>query len=573
MTGLLRSRFVSGALGHLSPSRRRRLFSRGVPLLVALAVAAFGAGILAGGLGKSDAERVAADFVAAWERGDFRSMHRLIEDGDRARAPLPAFRGAYERAAMTATAEAIDAGDPREDGDSARVPVTVRTRIFGTVRGTVTLRVANERIEWDRSLVFPGMRGAQRLDRDTEAPPRAEIRARDGREVVSGPAEARAPTGDLGASIAGSVGPAETRAERDDLRRRGFPPDTPIGKTGLERAAESYVAGLPGGRLTAGGRTLATSRPREAEPVRTTIDLDVQEAAVQALSGRLGGIAAIDPRSGQVRALAGIAFSAPQPPGSVFKVITATAGLEANAVKPSDRFPVETKAVIEGVDLENANGESCGGTFVASFAHSCNSVFAPLGVKVGAERLVETAERYGFNRPGGLPGAAESTLPAADDVGGDLAVGSTAIGQGKVLATPLLFASIAQTISSDGLRRPPVIVADAPPPRPERVTTPEVARQIARMMIAVVRGGTGEAAAIEGVRVAGKTGTAELENTTDQAPEEGGDPAADTNAWFTAYAPAGRPKLAVGVMFVKAGSGGETAAPAAKLVLQAGLKR
>ena len=566
------SRFVADALSRLSPSRRRRLLSRGVPLVVALAAAALGVGMLVGGLGESDTERVAEDFARAWERGDFRAMHALIEDGDRQRAPLDAFRAAYDRAATTATAGSIDAGGPRADGDQARVPVTVRTRVFGDVRGTVTLRVADERVDWDRSMVFPGMRGADRLSRVTAAPPRAEIRARDGREIVSGPAEARTPSGTLASSIAGSVGPAETTAERDDLRRRGFPPDTPIGKTGLERAAETYVAGVPGGRLIAGSRTLATSRPRASEPVRTTIDLDVQEAAVTALGGRFGGIAAIDPRSGEVRALAGIAFSAPQPPGSVFKVITATAGLEADAVEPSTRFPVETKAVIEGVDLENANGESCGGTFVNSFAHSCNSVFAPLGVKVGAKRLVETAERYGFNRPPELPGAAESTLPAAGEIGGDLALGSTAIGQGKVLGTPLLFASVAQTIASGGVRRPPVIVAGARPPRPERVTSAQIARQIERMMIAVVGRGTGTAAAIDGVRVAGKTGTAELQNTTEQAPETGGDPAADTNAWFTAYAPARDPELAVGVMFVKAGAGGETAAPAAKVVLQAAVE-
>jgi cell division protein FtsI/penicillin-binding protein 2 len=453
------------------------------------------------------------------------------------------------------------------------VPVTVRTKIFGTVRGSIMLTVVDERVEWDRSLVFPGMRGAEQLRRVTEAPSRAEIRARDGREIVSGPAEARAPSGTLGSSVAGTVGPAETPEEREDLRSRGFPPDTPIGKTGLELAAERYVAGTPGGRLLAGSRELARSKPRKADPVRTTIDLDVQEAAVTAMGGRFGGIAAIDPRTGQVRAVAGVAFSAPQPPGSVFKVITATAGLETGKVKPSSRFPVETNAVIDGVDLENANGESCGGTFVNSFAHSCNSVFAPLGVKVGAKRLVETAERYGFNQPGELPGAAESTLPEPDDVGGPLAVGSTAIGQGKVLATPLLFASVAQTIASDGVRRPPTIIADAPTPKPIRVTSPKVARQIQRMMVAVVRGGTGVAAQIDGVRVAGKTGTAELQNTTEQAPEEGGDPAADTNAWFTAYAPVKRPKLAVGVMFVKAGAGGETAAPAAKAVLQAGLNR
>jgi penicillin-binding protein A len=89
----------------------------------------------------------------------------------------------------------------------------------------------------------------------------------------------------------------------------------------------------------------------------------------------------------------------------------------------------------------------------------------------------------------------------------------------------------------------------------------------------VVRYGTGTAAQIDGVKVAGKTGTAELRATQGDTPSETNEPAgSDTDAWFAAYTPIKRPKLAVGVLFVKAGAGGETAAPAAKLVLQAGLK-
>jgi len=558
-------------LARLSPSRRRRLFQRGVPLLVALALFSLGVGLVVGGLGESDTERTAGDFVRAWEKGDYEAMHRLIEPGDRDRAPLAAFRGAYERAAATATAESIDAGRIREDGDRARVAVTVRTRVFGSVRGTVVLPVKDGRVDWDRSLVFPGLRGDDRLSRVTKAPARAAIQARNGREIVSGPAPSRAPSGAGAGSIAGTVGPAETPAEREDLRRRGFPPDALLGKTGLERAAERYVSGTPGGRLLAGDRTLATSTPREADAVRTTIDLSVQQAAVQALGGRFGGIAALDARNGEIRALAGIAFSAPQPPGSTFKIVTSVAGLEARKVKLSSKFPVETKAVIDGVDLENANGESCGGSFIDSFAHSCNSVFAPLGVKVGGERLVETAERFGFNQPPGIPGAAASTIPAAEEIGGPLAVGASAIGQGKVLATPLEMASIAQTIAAEGERTPPTIVASAPPPKPVRVTSAKVARQVEKMMIAVVRYGTGTAASLDGTKVAGKTGTAELKSTTGPT-EDDPDPGSDTDAWFAAYAPVKRPKLAVGVLFVKAGAGGDTAAPAAKIVLQAGIK-
>ncbi len=321
--------------------------------------------------------------------------------------------------------------------------------------------------------------------------------------------------------------------------------------------------------LLAGARVVASSEPREAAPVRTTIDTDVQEAAVAALAGRLGGIAALDPRTGEIRALAGLAFSAPQPPGSTFKIVTATAALEARAVRPGSSFPIQTAAVIDGVELENANGESCGGTFKDSFAHSCNSVFAPLGVKIGAERIVSAAVRYGWNTPPSVPGEAPSTLPKAVEISSPLEVGSTAIGQGRVLATPLRLASVAQTISSGGVRIEPRLEAGRPPVK-VRVTTRRVARTLGRMMRAVVDYGTGTAAAVEGIRVAGKTGTAELEDTRGpDAPDEEPPPddGSNTDAWFTAYAPARRPRIAVAVLLVRNGAGGETAAPAARLVL------
>jgi peptidoglycan glycosyltransferase len=333
---------------------------------------------------------------------------------------------------------------------------------------------------------------------------------------------------------------------------------------------------VPGVALRGGGRVLARARPRPGRAVRTTIDVRAQAAAADALAGRLGGVAAIDPRTSGVRALAGIAFSGPQPPGSTFKVVTTAAALEAGIVRPSSRFPVQTKAVIDGVDLENANGESCGGTFVQSFAHSCNSVFAPLGVRLGARRLVQMAERFGFNRAPTVRGAAPSTLPPAADLRTPLEVGSTAIGQGRVLATSLLMAQAAQTVAAGGVHSDPVLESGGRPPRaPARVMSARTAQLMRRMMVAVVRYGTGTAAALgTGARVAGKTGTAELESTVDpEAPaEEGGDPRADTDAWFIAFAPARRPRIAVAVMLVRAGAGGETAAPAARGVIRAALR-
>ncbi len=160
------------------------------------------------------------------------------------------------------------------------------------------------------------------------------------------------------------------------------------------------------------------------------------------LAGRFGGIAALDPNNGEVLALAGIAFSAPQPPGSTFKIVTTTAALEEGLVKPTTEFPVESYALIDGVELENANGEFCGGSFRESFAHSCNSVFAPLGVKVGAEKLIETAERFGWNGEATIPGEVPSTLPPASETTTPLEIGSTAIGQFRTLATPLQLASV-----------------------------------------------------------------------------------------------------------------------------------
>ena len=118
----------------------------------------------------------------------------------------------------------------------------------------------------------------------------------------------------------------------------------------------------------------------------------------------------------------------------------------------------------------------------------------------------------------------------------------------------------------------PLAPLGAPRPAPVRVTSPRVARILERLMVGVVSYGTGTAASLAPVGVAGKTGTAELEDTTDEEGLEQS-PGSDTDAWFTAYAPVKKPKLAVAVLLVRNGAGGETAAPAARVVLQAGLAR
>ena len=526
--------------------------------------------------------RAGREFASAWKRGDLDRMYSLLTDDAQSRTSKRAFRAAYRRDAATATTRAIRVGRVRKHGDGVEVTVAAVTRIFGTVRGSLELPVVDGKVDWDTSMTFPGKPSGDPLTRQTTAPPRASILARDGRVISTGPSNARIqPLGAVAQSVAGGLGVPQTPEDRAALAARGFPADTLVGTSGLERIAEERVAGRPGGLLVASGRVLASTKPRQAEPVRTTIDLDVQQAAVVALAGRYGGVAALDGRSGEVRALAGIAFSGPQPPGSTFKIVTAAAALDAKLVNLSTPFPVETKAVIDGVDLENANGESCGGTFAQAFAHSCNSVFAPLGVRVGARRLVAQATDFGWNLEPSIPGARASTIPTAGEINSPLAVGSSAIGQGKVLATPLQMASVAQSIAGNGVMTRPRVFPDERARR-VRVVSRRVAHQLEELMIGVVAYGTGTSANLSPVKVAGKTGTAELTTTvkkegegTTPPLEEGVDakpPGYDTDAWFTAYAPVRRPKLAVCVLIVHGGAGGSTAAPAARGVLQAGLR-
>lgn len=572
--------------------RRRRIVTRAIPVAL-IGAASFVAGSVVGATpAYEDSVR---RFVDAWSRQEWSAMYGELTAEAAGEVGPKRFARLYKRAEQTATVEAVDPGDPAgttsvSDRTAITVPIDVSTHAFGEISGSLVVPVDGDKVAWEPHLVFPGLAPGEELERSVQAPERGPILARDGTPLARGPDTARSsPLGSAAVQVAGELGEPEGE-EAATLERLGFPTGTLAGASGLEKAYNSRLAGRPGGELLAVGgeqedseRVLGTGTPVDGEPVRTTIHPDLQEAAVQALGSLFGGVAVLHAKRGEVLALAGVAYSSPQPPGSTFKIVTTVAALEAGVVKLDDTFPVETSTVVGGREIANAHDEPCGGTFPEAFARSCNTVFAPLGVEVGNEKLVDTAERFGFNSPPNLFNAEatgaieppESTIPRS--IGDDLELGVSAIGQGKVLATPLELATMSQTIAAGGVRSPTPIVTEpdlGPDAEPVRVTSGEIAGTVRDLMVGVVEDGTGTAAALPGVEVAGKTGTAEL-GPAPASPDQGadgGDPEQLLDAWFTAFAPAKNPRLAVAVMIVEAeGDGGEIAAPIARDVLAAGV--
>jgi len=562
--------------------------TRALPLIV-IAVIAFAVGAATGASDSAEKE-AAKRFAEAWGRKDFAAMYRELNEASRRSTSEAEFATAYREAAEVATLRTLEIGPAGDAGDengakSVPVPVVAGTVAFGDVGAELEVPYDEGGIAWEASLVFPGLEAGEHLENRVDLAPRAPILARDGTPLAAGPATEREhPIGSAAIDVTGEIGEA---AEEDlpKLARQGFPAGTPVGISGLEQAFNARLAGKPGGSLLAvedeGGsaRILSQAEPQAGAPVKTTIDPDLQVEAVSALAGRAGGVAVLDIRRGDVRALAGQAFSAPQPPGSTFKTITTTAALEKGVVSLETEFEITDGANVGGRFISNANGELCGGTFREAFAESCNADFAPLGPKIGNDDFVEVAERFGFNSPPTLYAPRivaevdppESTIPT--EIGEEVDLGVTAIGQGEVLATPLQMASVAQTIGNGGVREPTSVVANAklrPEADSQRVMSKTIADELTELMVGVVAGGTGFAAAIPEAQVAGKTGTAELGPKPGTEGEE--EPEQIKDAWFTAFAPAENAKLAVGVLLIEAeAAGGEVAAPIAGQVLSAGL--
>lgn len=267
------------------------------------------------------------------------------------------------------------------------------------------------------------------------------------------------------------------------------------------------------------------------------------------------------------------------PPGSTFKVVTAAIALDAGTFTPESTFPEtdELTLPLTTETLENFGGDTCGGTLFEGLVVSCNTTFGAVGLALG-EELAAGLERFGINtEPPPLdlrPGAVGSTGPQPGTFEREAPLfAQAAIGQGAVAVTPLEMALVAQAVANGGIMMVPHVgaeirdpqgrVVDRIRPREWRTPmTPQTAATLTAMMQAVVERGTGTAAQIPGIPVAGKTGTAQV-------------PGQDPHAWFIGFAPADAPVYAIAVLVENGGdagseaTGGRVAAPIARDVLAA----
>jgi peptidoglycan glycosyltransferase len=535
-----------------------------VPLAV-VGLAAIGAAVYLLGASGRDERAIIDNYAVAWSRHDYAAMWAQLTRASQQRISRAEFAAELSDAEQAATVSSLlPLGLISIHHELARIRFRVATRMFGRLTEVLEMPLSGSggstRVVFNTSLLFPGLRAGELLSRSTRIGRRGTLLAADGQPLAEG-SSLSTPIPQVAAAIAGHIGQIPV-AQATIYAQRGYPPNARVGVDGLEAVFQRKLAGRLGGDLLAGTRVLAHATPGHGATVRTTIVPVLEEDAVAALAGRYGGITVLNPRNGAVEAAAGIAFTSVQPPGSTFKIVTATAALAAGITTPSKQYPYESSVVLDGFKMQNAGGETCGGSLTNAFATSCDTTFAPLGVQLGASRLVAMAERFGFDRPTRIATALESTIPQPQQIGGPVAVGASAIGQGMVQASTLEMADVAAAIADHGRRPQPTLLAGAHA-RFVRVTSPKIAGQVQSMMEAVVAYGTGTPAQIPGITVAGKTGTAELQDTAGKK-----NAAKFTDAWFVAYAPATDPKVVVCALFPNQGYGADTAAPAVRQMLE-----
>lgn len=381
------------------------------------------------------------------------------------------------------------------------------------------------------------------------------------------------------------------------------------GATGVERSYNDVLAGRKTALTVQRLSDILKSKVVTAD-VTLTVNDELQRSSARLLRKRKGSVVVLDPRNGAVlsmvsypsydpNAFAGTDFKAVSqvfnrlnqdddqpllprsyrqtyPPGSTFKAITAATGIETQVAGPQTVYPMLKELPLRFTKrpLRNFGGSTCGGTMFDVFRVSCNTSFAQLGLDLGPEKLHDGATGFGFNRRPPLdlsPGAAKSVFPEPSFfVRNDPALAQGAIGQGDVAATPLEMALVAAGIANNGVIKEPHVMrevrdSDGAVVQSEvnndwlRAVSPETAEEVRTMMIEVVRRGTGTRAAIKGVEVAAKTGTAQTGRGT-------------AHAWIIGFAPADNPRVAAAVMIENqpdqgAATGGRIAAPILREVL------
>jgi peptidoglycan glycosyltransferase len=362
------------------------------------------------------------------------------------------------------------------------------------------------------------------------------------------------------------------------------------GSTGLEKAAQDILSGNDDRFFVSRLQQLIAGRDQQGGTVTTTLIAAAQEAAERGLQGKIGAVAAIDPRTGAILALVQSPSLDADPtepllnrplvkllaPGSTFKVVVAAAALESGRFTPSSVLPGPAFYTLPGTSTQMGNwfDGPCGPndqvTLEEALVISCNTAFGWLGNELGEDALREQAQKFGFDTSFDVPmTAAAARFPTDPD---DPQVALSAIGQYEVRATALAMAQVAGAVANDGVTMYPTLVESVSAPDLTVLETLQPrsyaqalsatrAQQLTDMMVAVVSRGTGSNARIPGVAVGGKTGTAETGNEQPNI------------AWFIALAPANNAEVAVAVMVENAGtpevSGNQLAAPIARAVIEA----
>ncbi|HEY7121207.1 MAG TPA: penicillin-binding transpeptidase domain-containing protein [Solirubrobacterales bacterium] len=339
---------------------------------------------------------------------------------------------------------------------------------------------------------------------------------------------------------------------------------------------------------------------QKGDNVQSALDPAAQEAAVSGLAGRRGSVVALDPSTGEVRAMVSIpeydpnqipkhfaqlnrdesaplfnrATQAGYPPGSTMKVVTATAALDSGEFTPDSTLSGRSGIEIDGVPLANSGGEEFGTIdMTTALTNSVNTWWAQAGEKLGKDTMFKYMDRYGFNAKPRLD-YPSFQLAASGVYDGNrllspsdaIDIGRVAIGQERLRVTPLQMAEVAATVANKGELMEPrlwskVIDPDGretklDPARQSRVMSEDTASTLNTMMQSVVNEGTGTAAAVSGIDVAGKTGTAEISPGVN-------------DAWFIGFAPANDPQIAIAcIVEHTSGFGGPTCGPIFKAVAE-----